>query len=122
MSTYMLAMQSGDQSVEITELRALLEHEVQKREQVEQELKSVKTQLSKRSSNGSLTRLQGDELLTVRHKLEEELKVREKLEEEIRHLKEQVGLLGEENDEVLSDLFNISSQDWARSILRYSVS
>ena len=105
----MLAMQSGDQSVEITELRALLEHEVQKREQLEQELKSVKTQLSKRSSNGSLTRLQGDELLTVRHKLEEELKVREKLEEEIRHLKEQVGLLGEENDEVLSDLFNMSN-------------
>lgn len=109
LSTYMLAMQSGDQSVEITELRALLEHEVQKREQLEQELKSVKTQLSKRSSNGSLTRLQGDELLTVRHKLEEELKVREKLEEEIRHLKEQVGLLGEENDEVLSDLFNMSN-------------
>lgn len=93
-------MQSGDRSSETTELRTLLELEVQKRDQLEQELKSVKMQMSKRSSSGSLTRLQGDELLTVRHRLEEELKVREKLEEEIRQLKEQVGLLSEENDEV----------------------
>lgn len=93
-------MQSGDQRSESTDLRALLELEVQKRDQLEQELKSVKMQMSKRSSNGSLTRLQGDELLTVRHRLEEELKVREKLEEEIRQLKEQVGLLSEESDEV----------------------
>uniref|UniRef100_A0A7I4F6W3 Protein ARMADILLO REPEAT KINESIN1 n=1 Tax=Physcomitrium patens TaxID=3218 RepID=A0A7I4F6W3_PHYPA len=90
---------SEEQIIEISELRTLLENERQKREQLEQELMVAKSQVSKRSVNGSLTRQQGDELLTVRHRLDEELKERERLEEEIRHLKEQVSILSEEHDE-----------------------
>lgn len=78
-----------------------MENERQKREQLEQELRVAKTQVSKRSVNGSLTRQQGDELLTVRHRLDEELRERERLEEEVRHLKEQVSVLTEEHDEVV---------------------
>jgi kinesin family protein 5 len=94
--------QTGDQSKEIAELQTLLENERQKLEQLEQELRVTKTQMSKRNVNGSLTRQQGDELLTVRHRLDEELRERERLVEEIRHLKEQVAVLTEEHDEVVA--------------------
>lgn len=88
-----------EQTIEIAELRTLLENERQNRDQLEQELRVAKTQMSKRNVNGSLTRQQGDELLTVRHRLDEELRERERLEEEVRHLKEQVSVLTEEHDE-----------------------
>lgn len=94
--------ESVGQSKEIAELSTLLENERQKREELEQELKSTKTQMSKRGVNGSLTKQQGDELLTVRHRLDEELRERERMEEEIRHLKEQVAVLTEEHEEVVS--------------------
>ncbi|XP_024379319.1 kinesin-like protein KIN-UB [Physcomitrium patens] len=94
--------ESVGQSKEIAELSTLLENERQKREELEQELKSTKTQMSKRGVNGSLTKQQGDELLTVRHRLDEELRERERMEEEIRHLKEQVAVLTEEHEEVHS--------------------
>nr|XP_024367219.1 kinesin-like protein KIN-UB [Physcomitrium patens]PNR26162.1 hypothetical protein PHYPA_030736 [Physcomitrium patens] len=92
-------IQFEEQTIEVAELRTLLEGERQKREQLEQELRVAKTQMSKRSVNGSLTRQQGDELLTVRHRLDEELRERERLEEEIRHLKEQISVLSEEHEE-----------------------
>ena len=54
-----------EQTIEIAELRTLLENERKNHDQVEQEFWVVKTQMSKRNVNGSLTRQQGDELMAV---------------------------------------------------------
>ncbi|CAK9218447.1 unnamed protein product [Sphagnum troendelagicum] len=83
---------------EIMGLRLSLEKECKKREHLEQELRAVKSEASRKSLNGNLQK-QSDELLTMRQRLEDELKERERLEEEIRSLKEQIVLLGDEGDE-----------------------
>ncbi|CAK9866981.1 unnamed protein product [Sphagnum jensenii] len=83
---------------EIMGLRLSLEKECKKREHLEQELRAVKSEASRKSLNGNLQK-QSDELLTMRQRLEDELKERERLEEEIRILKEQIVLLGDEGDE-----------------------
>ncbi|KAH8938760.1 hypothetical protein BDL97_16G101500 [Sphagnum fallax] len=83
---------------EIMGLRLSLEKECQKREHLEQELRAVKSEASRKSLNGNLQK-QSDELLTMRQRLEDELKERERLEEEIRSLKEQIVLLSDEGDE-----------------------
>jgi kinesin family protein 5 len=88
-------------------LRLSLETESQKREHLEQELRAIKSEASRKSLNGNLQK-QSDELLILRQRLDDELKDRERLEEEIRSLKEQVSLLSDEGDEVL--LFNGSQK------------
>ncbi|CAK9267651.1 unnamed protein product [Sphagnum jensenii] len=79
-------------------LRLSLEKESQKREHLEQELRAIKSEASRKSLNGNLQK-QSDELLILRQRLDDELKDRERLEEEIRSLKEQVSLLSDEGDE-----------------------
>lgn len=92
-------MQSVEYSSEVLGLRLLLEKEIQKREQLEQELRGLKSSSSRKNVNGNVQK-QSDELLTVRQRLDDELKERERLETEIRSLREQVGLLSDEGDEV----------------------
>ncbi|CAK9213789.1 unnamed protein product [Sphagnum troendelagicum] len=85
-------------SSKIMGLRLSLEKESQKREHLEQELRAIKSEASRKSLNGNLQK-QSDELLILRQRLDDELKDRERLEEEIRSLKEQVSLLSDEGDE-----------------------
>lgn len=92
-------MQSVEYSSEVLGLRLSLEKEVQRREQLEQELRAIKSSSSRKSLSGNLQK-QSDELLTVRQRLDDELKERERLEAEVRSLREQVGLLSDEGDEV----------------------
>jgi len=91
--------QSAEHSGEVLSLRLSLEKEIQRREQLEQELRGFKSSTSRRNLNGNLQK-QSDELLAVRQQLEDELKEREKLEAENQALREQMGLLGEDGDEV----------------------
>jgi kinesin family protein 5 len=93
-------LQLVEHNSEIMGLRLSLEKECQKREHLEQELRAVKSEASRKSLNGNLQK-QSDELLTMRQRLEDELKERERLEEEIRSLKEHIVLLSDEGDEVL---------------------
>lgn len=92
-------MQSIEHSGEVLSLRLSLEKEIQRKEQLEQELRSFKSSTSRKNLNGNLQK-QSDELLTVRQRLEDELKERERLEAENQALREQIGLLGEDGDEV----------------------
>jgi hypothetical protein len=85
-----------EHSGEVLSLRLSLEKEIQRREQLEQELRAFKSSASRKNLNGNLQK-QSDELLTVRQRLEE----RERLEAENRTLREQVGLLSDEGEEVL---------------------
>ncbi|CAM6019541.1 unnamed protein product [Sphagnum balticum] len=85
-------------SSKIMGLRLSLEKESQKREHLEQELRAIKSEASRKSLNGNLQK-QSDELLILRQRLDDELKDRERLEEEIRSLKDQVSLLSDEGDE-----------------------
>jgi kinesin family protein 5 len=89
-----------EHSGEVLSLRLSLEKEIQRREQLEQELRAFKSSASRKNLNGNLQK-QSDELLTVRQRLEDELKERERLEAENRTLREQVGLLSDEGEEVL---------------------
>jgi len=91
--------QSVEHSGEVLSLRLSLEKEIQRREQLEQELRTFKSSTSRKNLNGNLQK-QSDELLTVRQRLEDELKERERLEAENQVLREQMGLLGEEGDGV----------------------
>ena len=50
--------------------------------------------------NGNLQK-QSDELLSIRQRLEDELRERERLEAENRTLREQVGALSDDGEEVL---------------------
>lgn len=97
--TKFLCVQSVEYSSEVLGLRLSLEKEVQRREQLEQELRAMKSSSSRKSLSGNLQK-QSDELLTVRQRLDDELKERERLEAEVRSLREQVGLLSDEGDEV----------------------
>jgi kinesin family protein 5 len=89
-----------EHSGEVLSLRLSLEKEIQRREQLEQELRAFKSSASRKNLSGNLQK-QSDELLTVRQRLEDELKERERLEAENRTLREQVGLLSDEGEEVL---------------------
>ena len=80
-------------------LKLSLEKETQRREQLEQELRAFKSSASRKNLNGNLQK-QSDELLTIRQRLEDELRERERLEAENRTLREQVGLLNDEGEEV----------------------
>jgi kinesin family protein 5 len=95
---YWTFLQLVEYNSEIMGLRLSLEKECQKREHLEQELRAVKSEASRKSLNGNLQK-QSDELLTMRQRLEDEFKERERLEEEIRSLKEQIVLLSDEGDE-----------------------
>lgn len=66
---------------------------------MEQEIRALKMSTSRKSMNGNLQK-QSDELLTVRQRLDDELKEKERLEAEIQSLREQVGFLNEDGDEV----------------------
>lgn len=92
-------MQSVEHTGEVLSLRLSLEKETQRREQLEQEIRSFKSSTSRKNLNGNLQK-QSDELLTVRQRLEDELRERERLEAENRTLREQVGLLSDEGEEV----------------------
>lgn len=104
-------MQSVEHSGEVLSLRLSLEKEVQRREQLDQELRAFKSSSSRKNLNGNLQK-QSDELLTIRQRLEDELKERERLEAENQALREQMGLLGEDGEEVwvFASLTNVIPQ------------
>jgi kinesin family protein 5 len=98
-----MPLQSSEHSDEVPGLRLSLEMEIQRREQLEQELQALKLSTSRKSMNGNLhgnLQKQSDELLTMRQRLDDELKEKERLEAEIQSLREQVGFLNEDGDEV----------------------
>ncbi|BBN07801.1 hypothetical protein MPTK1_4g06510 [Marchantia polymorpha subsp. ruderalis] len=89
--------ESLEQGNEVLELKLLLEKETQLREELEQEIQTLKSQPPK-LPNG-IEAKHNEELLALRRRLDEELKHRERLEEEVRTLREQLTVLSDEGEE-----------------------
>lgn len=94
---FSMAIQSGEHSSEVMSLRLSLEKQMQKNDQLEQELRALKSSASRKSMKGNIQK-QSDELLTLRQRLEDELKERGRLESENRQLREQAGFLSDDEE------------------------
>ncbi|XP_024361980.1 kinesin-like protein KIN-UB isoform X2 [Physcomitrium patens] len=90
--------ESGEHSSEVMSLRLSLEKQMQKNDQLEQELRALKSSASRKSMKGNIQK-QSDELLTLRQRLEDELKERGRLESENRQLREQAGFLSDDEEQ-----------------------